>query len=251
MIDDTKNHWWPQNSAMIVGSPELRDLVNTTLSCMAWSGSVMNALWADGYRETHVLMTGGRVLSQIKASVDLVFLGYYAEAVSTTRDAFEMTNMLACIINDADFLEKWKNASKQDHLGGGPFSPAKVRKKAAAFLSVDLEMQNARYSNFCKLATHPDNNGIFFFQPELQIGGLQRCHDAQAKGILEEISFQSYLVVRALNEIRPATFDATAGRFAGIAKIEELITNSRDHGTFFGLVSIEDDGWSVVASAAV
>lgn len=225
---------------MIDNNKELSDMVRSVSGCMTWCGELSNHIWGAGYKDAHVHMGIGRAQAQIKASIDLIFLGYYAESGSVLRNAFEMITVLSCVIKDPLLLQKWKNATKKDYSKGGDFQPFKMRKLASAALNVRKDLLDACYHNLCKVCTHPDNDGIFFFETKLTIGALHRCDPDQCKSLLEEILVQAYLLVRGMEPLRPSSFSGSQHAVDGFTFVEKLLEEKRRKGEFIGIAGLNN-----------
>ena len=165
---------------------------------MSSSVNLMVDIKKSGISDDYVFMSIYRNISHINASVDLLYLGYYAESCSILRNAYEMTTMLACILSNPNSLEEWKKATKTDYMRGGKFSPAKLRDKSSAILKLDQKTETKRYRTLCEVATHPDNNGIFFFNHPGDTDHIWKNNNFDCEFILEEIAYQSYLLTKAL-----------------------------------------------------
>jgi hypothetical protein len=93
----------------------------------------------------------GRVSNSSRASIRLLYSGFYDEALTISRGIYEVANLLFLFMMDLEALSKWKVSTKKGRIHN--FSPLKVRLQLEA-LKVPLPCNESRYSWLCEIAAH-------------------------------------------------------------------------------------------------
>lgn len=94
----------------------------------------------------------GRVLNHASASLSLMVMGYYDEALSLCRSIGEIANLMAYFCIYPDKFPIWVQASRSQRIQ--QFSPTAVRKGIKRKNSFEMPMTEDDYRLLCETATH-------------------------------------------------------------------------------------------------
>lgn len=162
--------------------PECLSNLGTVLSLL---DQLASCLWGCSEGDHLIEYLAGRASSSTRASVRLLYAGFYDEALMLTRGIGEIANLLFLFSADTESMNLWRRSDKGDRQRH--FTPFRIRVRLEE-LGVPPIIDKERYSRLSEIGTH--------VTPETK----PQCHNPIGQPTLGGV-FQEGGVVVALNEV--------------------------------------------------